>query len=174
MCALSARSAKYVKETLMAVRHLSCVYGAHWMRKRMMPRGRGSQNRNNVRDWLSSGRFGSSANFSGRDGFALTNAIPGNDCRNCSGTGQILNAWTTGVCSVCQKCKKCDGDLNGHSSSVLCLQCTQVPLISPPITAVPTSKVPPINKAMEKKDDAVWARFAGVVPLGTRGLCPAV
>jgi len=97
-----------------------------------------------------------------RDDFALANAIPGNDCRKCRGTGHILHAWKIEVCSDCQKCKKCDGKLNGHSSSVFCLLCTQVPLISPPITAVPTvtSKVPPINKAMEKKDDAARARFA--------------
>jgi hypothetical protein len=102
-----------------------------------------------------------------RGDFALANAIPGNDCGNCGGTGRILYAWKFEVCSDCQKCKKCDGKLNGHSSSVFCLLCTQAALALPPSTAVPTvkketttSKVPPINRAMEKKDDAAWARFA--------------
>lgn len=98
---------------------------------------------------------------------AITDGIPGNDCNICCGTGKILKDWKTEVCSQCQNCIKCDGKLNGHSSSVFCLQCTQVPLISPPIMAVPTvkketvtSKVPPINRAMEKKDDAALKRFA--------------
>ena len=98
---------------------------------------------------------------------AITGGIPGNDCNICCGTGRILKAWKTEVCSHCQKCEGCDGELNGHSSSVFCLQCTQVPLISRSIMAAPTvkketvtSKVPPINRAMEKKDDAALKRFA--------------
>ena len=56
--------------------------------------------------------------------FAKKHNIPGNDCPYCMGAGKIVKGYSIEICGWCQRCKDCGGELNGRSTSVLCLECT--------------------------------------------------